>query len=287
MNGLESLTPSNCKTNTFTKNESAVCTFQIWIQSRSTRSQPSSTVPIWENKASLSLGAADTTPSTLKDERIELKISVLEQNDVSIQSNFMYYFCSTDLCNTLDNMKRVINATTMNFDYSRVISQLAANESVTMHNPIPYDSYIQNEGSTFVVPFCMPCHTSTNSSEPITTCIKAEARTCGNYKCGACYWARPIEEHKLAEFEHQKIFWINTRNITFSFWFTCTLPYCNTETKQDEIKSLYELNFDMNKFAGEVVISTTELPYSTANNSLYSNIGVIVTLLFCLLFGCV
>ncbi|CAF0914792.1 unnamed protein product [Adineta ricciae] len=264
MNGLESLTPSNCKTNTFTKNESAVCTFQIWIQSKKyTLSQPSSTVPIWENKASLSLSTVDTSPSTLKDERIELKISALKHTD------------------------RVINATTVNFDYSRVISQLAANESVTIDNPIPYDSYIKNAGSTFVVPFCMPCHTSSNSSEPITTCIKAEARTCGIYKCGACYWAKPIEEHVLAAFEHQKIFWINTRNITFSFWYTCTLPYCNTEKKQDEIKSLYELNFDMNKFAGEVVISTTELPSSTANNSLCSNIGVIVILLFCLLFGCV
>ncbi|UJR32888.1 hypothetical protein I4U23_020349 [Adineta vaga] len=102
--------------------------------------------------------------------------------------DYIYYFCSTDKCNTLENMKRVLNATMIDFDFDRIMKLLAANQTIAVNESITYDSFIKNSGSSFIEPFCLPCHVPGNhSNSSISTCVKAEARTCADYMCGACY----------------------------------------------------------------------------------------------------
>ncbi|UJR06956.1 hypothetical protein I4U23_011244 [Adineta vaga] len=234
---LESLlTASNCKT-TLTSNVSRhFCATYLTISN-------TSSVPISTTGLFYSADSIETTSTDRTDTEIRLKF---EANYTSTDAMSFYrmdyeYYCYTDKCNSVENMKRVLLGAPFSFHFEQFMQEL--------HNPAAGPL---RQVSSYVTGPPTYCGTSTSCTFPPpsneSNCIQARAITCQHQMCGGCSSLVNQTSNTLGYFHHVEFLTVENRSLTSLFYtYLCDIDNCNSEEKQKLIRSM-SFSFDFNKF---------------------------------------
>ncbi|CAF1550926.1 unnamed protein product, partial [Rotaria sordida] len=222
--------------------------------------------------------------SEILEENIDLGLTVIINNVSSSQSengifisSFYSYICMTDKCNSIQSLKSVLQASTFQFIFASVMFQL--HNSSGIYHPFPYSNYSNGEQSAPIGIKCYPCRNLT-LLPPTTQCIRAQAVTCGTYICGSCYRTDTDPyDNRLAILRHHEIYYLKNKTNAIDFQYSCDLPYCNSENKQEEIRSLYTIKFDFQVFEDAQHSQTTIITSTvtdTSGSSQYNSAEVVL-----------
>jgi hypothetical protein len=173
------------------------------------------------------------TKSVSTDNSLVVDVGFVNEESISMWKKLLYYECNTDQCNSLSELKRILNSLTM----SDTLTQLAY-----LLNPVkPFQGQWCARTSNATFAECNTTMPDSSCTQCTLTGIMNQTRT---ELCATCL-TLDAGKHELS---YGKTYNMTDRTHSTNWMIVCERENCNTPAIGDEIRAKSHIHFDFNKF---------------------------------------